>query len=381
MENHTVAPLIHIPRVWNSAVSLACGALASLALTSCFSSDSGFVSREWQSNFSELGIYPKFPAEEDVKVGDVYLIPREDTLVMKGSEGASSIRQLRLGTMLGNVISPKMIAEFHSARYAYEGDKPFPLPSASDAAAHSGTVVPQALRRVAMPEFFRLEMSGADAAGLIPLAGTAVRADLDFSGVRSASVTVDDVASTTLPLGLVISALIDVNGDIAWKKLGFSSADQGKRWLQSVQKGYKDGRTEIFLITKVYYARVFNVDIFGHSSIGGGVATPGTNLSRPKVIRNNSVESSENGSSIALNKENDFRFPDVGYRVEGRYAEQGRVGLRKVYDRYVAIGYRGTRLRLAFDGKSTEIESFSWSGTDVGTALGSPEKLNPVEPE
>ncbi|WBX91313.1 hypothetical protein [Achromobacter mucicolens] len=323
---------------------LMCVLVPCLGLVSCFSSEKGFVSSEWQSNFAELGIYPKFPAEEDLKVGDVYLIPRSKSVVIVRDGDGEVIQQLRLGTMLGNVISPEEVTDFHAARYSYEGSEPVSLPPSADS-AQVVAVVPQAMRRVAMPEFFRLEVAGADAAALLPSGWAALQAGLTWSNVRSASVTVDDVSSTSVPLALALAALVDVNGNLAWKTLGFSSSTQGMRWLQSVQSGYKDGKAEIFLITKVYYARVFNIDIYGSTGISSGAATP------------------------QFGGNDGQRFAPVGYSIATRYEEKGRIGLSKIYDRYVAIGYRGARLRLSTDGKITKIESLSWGGSDAGVAL------------
>jgi hypothetical protein len=74
-------------------------AIASLLFfTGCATNPRGQVYRDWATSFSELGIYPIFPAREDVVVGDIYLMPMHPlNTYMIGQLGGLGMTGIHIG--------------------------------------------------------------------------------------------------------------------------------------------------------------------------------------------------------------------------------------------------------------------------------------------
>lgn len=328
-------------------------------LSGCTSTPPGFVSKGWGENFEELGLYPKFPPEEDMKVGDVFLLPR-DPLLLKDPQRQNS-RLPRYGLLLGTVVTPAEVDRYMVARYSYENIFSPIAPSAGSSdktPADAGTrIVPQAMRRVAMPEFFRVTVAGANVAAVIPADALTNKVGLGLSKIDYASISVDDVGSTSLPLSQVLPKLVDANGKFLVGALGASGLVDAGAILKQLASEYSDETVEIFLVTQVYYARIFTITLHGENAASLNLNDDGSVRNTTPATGQGATASPPQPGNVqpvvdtkgALAEIQPGSFPSRGYVLRVGIAQQGHVGLVKTYDRYVAIGYRGVGLRVDSD--------------------------------
>lgn len=343
-------------------------------LSGCGTVDDGFVMKQWTRNMRELGVYPKYPVEEDVKVGDVYAIPEDDRTV--DVNGIESIQgPLTFAHVVGRVGTPKMIGDHYASRYGYEGARRREINA--DTALAFGTnettlmakAYPQEIRRVAFPHFFRVKATGAQVGALVPVGQIAAKLGLDARSVESATVTVDDAASVALPMPYLASKLVKPDGTLNTAELGYATPEIARPFLPVKVRDPNKGMIELFVVNQVYYARAFDISLGVSSDAkagllrgaqGGSSGTAGsTSVSQPIGSGQQQAAApagvSPTGTATAIQSattsvENALKsgitslVPAAGFNLVASQSQSGTVGLTQVYDRYLAIGYRGAKL-------------------------------------
>lgn len=336
-----------------------------LLASGCSVTRPGFVQEQWRSNMEELGIYAKFPPAEDVKVGDLYLLSAQDLKPASGGAaddtGAQS-RRLVFGTLLATLGNTTTIAEHYAKRYGYEVPT-LPIGTGTEATTaaltQTAVTVPQQMRRVAFPEFFKLQLDQASLGALIPIGAVATRLGLSAAAFESATVSVEDAGSTALPLGSLLSSLVTGSGTINPAALGFTSTEHARFALQSLAQGYRSAgaasssTVPVFLINEVFYARSFDISANQSASaglralpVGASVATTGTSQGAPTPASGSSLADAASRAASEATRETTVTVAEAAYDLKASRYSENRVGMTKTYRRYVAIGFRGVKLLI-----------------------------------
>lgn len=366
--------------------------LSTLLISSgCSTVSEGFVLREWKRNMAEFGIYPKFPLDEDVKVGDVLAVaqpsrpPGND--VLAATEGP-----LTFGYLVGSLSTHTNVATYYADRYGYEASPRLALSSTNTvgygttAATLTAKAFPQEMRRVGFPQFFRVKATGAQVGALVPIGQIAAKLGIDARDVESADVSVEDAGSTALPMAQVMSQLLDHQGKLNHTALGFKSAEVAKASLPVQSSGPNAGKIELYVINQVYYARSFDISLAVSSAARAGLENPGSraggsatsNTSSPQQAYSATTSLSTDGTKqgamdyvdSSLKAGVTSLLPASGYTVAASQAQSGTIGLTQIYDRYLAIGYRGTKVLI--DPLTLTIAGVESPKTDNRTAISAP---------
>jgi hypothetical protein len=349
----------------------------------------GFVAKEWAKNIRELGVYPVFPPREDFQVGDVYLAP---TTPEREAAAVAKADYLPIGVWIGRrQRTLEEISTFYATRPEFPktttgvasaagsiSQNPFqivPEPEssgstfwgtvASDGSLSSGNN--KRLRLVGFPEFLSTSYSGFDLSGLIPVDALQIAFGATATDVKSVSLKVPVAASYGLPAALVVEPLIGA-GKLKVTELGIGSIEDMKRYVPDGQK--KDGADPDFvyvdIITEVFLARAIDIEIAFQSSFGARVGTPsggsasgtqpgvgdagasggpsgsaGTSKPAPATAQDLATQSQERANELFK------RYSAPGATLGVVAASAGGVTMRRTYERPMAIGYRGTRLKVS----------------------------------
>ncbi len=373
----------------------------------------GFVAREWAENMRQLQIYPLFPPREDVYVGDVYLSP--DT---EGSQDvAISIPGYSpIGTLLAAVDLSKQVEEFYKKRADFPATSGAIATAISGIATNPGAIVaqpvtsgtdkvftkeavPNRLRQVAFPSFLSATVSGADVGALIPLESLCLPLGLSVESAKSASVSVPVAESYGVPVLAVSKNFLELNANppkITIKQAGGETVlnQDGIKNLRYLTPAVGTGKSElpktgvITVITEVFYARAIDVRLqFANSGglranakpgpcLSSGSAGTGSAAAGPSPAEPATATAANQATSTPLQAARDAAAgararagealsnqSTPGVSAELYAAENGEVGLRRTYERPIAIGYRGIRLAVNFS--TGAVADFSLGSTPI----------------
>lgn len=342
----------------------------------CGSVKDGFVVKEWSNNMRELGVYPVFPPREDLYVGDIYV-------TYEGTSNPNSARSSEFQT-LGLQLASLDLTIALKAHYAARPE--FPASSAS-APANLGVFYPPStqvrLKTVAFPFFLRATATGADIGALVPIDALPLKAGLGLNSVKSASVSVSSAESYSLPWMQIANALVDSEG-----KFAISGPGHGPNSAETLAllKGvaFSEGEkvpasVDVVVISEVFYARSFDVTMhmsndFALSAAGslpstaefGAAAASAAATAASNAAANSSASPASAAASAAQaaiaaagiasaesaklqvlqDRAKNLAPLTPGISVGVTQSATGDIGLRRAYDRPIAIGYRGVRLRV-----------------------------------
>lgn len=203
------------------------------------------------------------------------------------------------------------------------------------------------LRLVGFPEFSSTSFTQGDLSALVPIEAFSLGVNITSSNLSRVSVKVPAAESYSLPIADIQVKVAEHYGN-TWK-LNERLWEAAK--FQTSYKGEPNKHVYLRVITEVYYARALDVSLFSSSSFGGRanfqplVAPDG--FTAPDM-KSDAINSSGTGSlsnslsSIQARIGTSRTVP--GGAVQLVSASEQSVGLRRVFDRPVAIGFRGLLL-------------------------------------
>lgn len=354
--------------------NLTCGLLTAVLLSACNEAGDGVVVREWSKSMRELGIYPVFPPREDLYAGDIFV---------SQVDAAPPPSSLQTGLPpLGLFFSSIDINLFAKAHYLHRPE--FPASAASIPVGSNVFDPPRAqsrLKTVAFPFFLKATASGAEVGALIPVDLLPWKAGLGLKSVKSASVTVSSAESYSIPWLQIDDLLTDENGQFAipTNRGRAVSSEETVKSLRKVAIG-SDGKAathiDVTVISEVFYARTFDVTLHISSdaalSIAGEIPSPAqaasnraaavasgisTDASSNSASAASAVAAAETATSVAaaeaaklqnlIDKAKNLAPLTPGISAGVSMSSTGDIGLRRTYDRPIAIGYRGVRYRIS----------------------------------
>jgi len=303
----------------------------------------GYVMREWGLTLRELGIVPIFPPREDVQVGDIYAYPwnpeDEDSLIAGSRRVAMSPRWATLGLL-------------DSLKLEYERRPSWPRTPDADSAMLDtirNTVWPQAtdtgnifrgnpnpvrLRLVAFPDFSATTFAQGDLSALIPMEAFNLALGVGRSELKSVTVKVPSAESYGIPLMVALRALLKWDSVGSWMH---SPYGEGLDLLAG------DSLVWVRVITEVYYARALDITVRFEKASGAGASS---GAPKPPAAPDSAVP--ELGRLRALNQAlagaGAQTVPGASLKILA--ATQGSVTMRRLYERGIAIGFRGLVLEV-----------------------------------
>lgn len=357
---HRVAPIVCL-------TVLMCG---------CSSVKDGFVVREWSSNMRELGIYPVFPPREDLYVGDVFVSYEGVQDTPEGKASSFPAMGLHLASLdLSNSLK---------AHYATRPE--FPASSASAAAAASVFDPPTQqtrLKTVAFPFFLKATATGAEIGALIPVDALPWKAGLGLNSVKSASVSVSAAESYSLPWILLADNLVDRDGKFGVPSPGHAASSAETLQLLNGVAVSQDGKpakyVDVTVISEVFYARSFDITLHlssdaalsiagslpsaAESAASAATAVAGSASQAAAVAATSPASGAASAAQSAmtaaglaatesaklqglLDRSKSLAPLTPGISVGVTTSSTGDVGLRRTYERPIAVGYRGIRYRV-----------------------------------
>ncbi len=241
------------------------------------------------------------------------------------------------------------------------------------------------LKTVAFPGFLRATATGVEAAALVPVEGIPVGFAGQLNDVKSASVTVAAAESASVPW-IELDKLLFRDDQLVVTANGETSSTAAVT-LARLQRAA--GRTagapiEVTVISEVFYARSFDVTMHvgrdaalaAKASLpGGGAISGGTGVQGPSVAdaiapaavapaippaaiaaasapaaKPSTAEEAAAAAEaqLASNLSNaSARVPTApGVSIGWTATATGDIGLRRIYEKPIAIGYRGVTYRV-----------------------------------
>ncbi len=366
-----------------------------LVLAGCCGTGKGYVMNQWSQTMHEEGIVPIFPPREDVQVGDVFAYSYDPEGPQAEAEMEQGNRTIGMSPRLTNIVPlEKVVAEYKARPYWPSSPaelvdilndaqkKLYPI-----AAATNGIFVvdptPGRLRLVAFPDFSVTEFSQGNLAAMVPIESFTVAIGAAYSHYHSVSVKIPSAESygislTNLSLvgpgGMFQStqpvdsppppdptkkaadggAVKPIAGPPIRSLLGLQLLDTYR--LAARLSASKTGDVWLRIVTEVYYARAMDISIQYKSSTGATVGGKPTAASAttstppsPEII-DPSLSFVEQAKKV-----NEFLAQSRSQSVPGGFvqfvsATDTAVGVRRVWDRPIAIGIRGITVRLDRDG-------------------------------
>ncbi len=338
----------------------------------CSSVKEGSVVTEWSKSMRELGVYPVFPPREDLYVGDVFVT--YEATQLPATADASPYRTL--GLHFASIDLGKAL----KAHYATRPD--FPASSATPANGKAVFEPPAQqlrLKSVAFPFFLQATATGAEVGALVPVDALQWKAGLGLNSVKSASVSVSSAESYSLPWILLADALMDANGNLAVSGPGHDpKAEETLGLLRGLAISTGVGQAthiDITVISEVFYARSFDVTLHMNSNAALSLGTnlPGTTEAKgdgasPASPASQASGTSPGGAAVGnstsvtnaaglaaaeveklrtLQDQAKGHAPTApGVSVGVTNSSSGDIGLRRTYDKPIAIGYRGVKFRV-----------------------------------
>lgn len=392
--------------------------LMSMALLGCESAaPKGHVAKQWAQTMRELDIVPVFPPREDVQVGDVYIVPedpeREDELFARDGHLPRGIwvHTLSLQVELSRFYQSRAslpATTFSGDHVAGSGGEPTDAdvraePAESDVFMN-GSV--QRLRIVGFPSFLSMSITQGDMSVFLPVETAMITGSAAFSDTKSVTVNLPVAESCGLPANLVMVALKreaikGVTGEDDESPV-FRPLD-GIGGLLPMPKRHlipatgPDGiETEVVRVrvaTEVFYARVVDVSIQAQTEKSGMLtavadALVGSYDTRKSTQSDETTTTSTTAQPLSAKEELEGFGSEVdggvvkgtkkdrsgkagslsspmismsgdipGSTVRILSVSESSVGMRRVYERPVAIGFRGFDANIILESKTGRVIS------------------------
>lgn len=350
-----------------------------MALAPGCSPTRGYVMNDWARTLRELGIVPIFPPREDVQVGDVYVYPYNP-------DGPEAEKAMKKGDLrIGMIPRWKSLNLLSDLKAEYRDRPSWPAtpdeysdildtaviwksvwrqPTTGNSNIFERDTIPNRLRLVGFPDFAATTFTGGEASPLIPIEALNIAFGVNWSGVKSVTVKIPAAESYGLPLATVVKKLLKVERDTpeaAPKVSLMDNMDTASLFLV-VDKDVK--RVWIRVITEVYYARAIDIAIQSKTQGGAVAAIKPTRV--PQVDTTASSVVDMDGSPVDRARELNRRLELAGAStVPGgliRFvtATDRSVSMRRIWERDIAIGFRG--LSLEVDKNTAVVSQHSVAG-------------------
>ena len=203
------------------------------------------------------------------------------------------------------------------------------------------------LKVVAFPEFTSTSISASDLSAFIP--GEALHANFSASSVDKVSIKIPSAESYGLSLNRVFDKLFDISGNaISLRDDNDLTNLLHYAQLQHGLLGNTDGTVVTFrVITEVFYARAFDVNLFSSDSFGSVLdvaklpSDADDNITEQLEAFQGPISSSQNEVfSSSLDKLKRTQSVPGGTVQVLNYSDSS-ISIRRVFDRPVAVGTRG----------------------------------------
>ena len=235
------------------------------------------------------------------------------------------------------------------------------------------------LRLVAFPDFVTTTFSQGDLAALIPVEAMMVGLNISSTNVAKVSVKIPAAESYALSLDKIIGKIVDVkvnSGRKVWKlKEELNDATEMLSLLRADGNHKKsdggstsENNTYLRVVTEVFYARAMDITLFSANSFGSRVqvappvpvaGTAASPTASPTAVApiNSPVAGSASATDMLTSIQNRLAMtqtlPGGSVQVVS-YSDQS-IGMRRVFDRPIAIGYRGLALTVDSTGVITDV--------------------------
>ncbi|MBK1667979.1 hypothetical protein CKO28_08010 [Rhodovibrio sodomensis] len=241
------------------------------------------------------------------------------------------------------------------------------------------------LRVVGFPTFLSTEITEGSLSAFVPAEAFTAALGLEFGDVRSVSVSVPVAESIGLPATDMLSALkTSVIDDKKKCSPGTINAIL-PREQRDANTDAAPGFFHMLVVTEVYYTRNIDISIRTEESFGLGANVkpiiPDTtfaknNTSEKPQTQAQSTQKPDNGNSGPENKKGESRNPSLhaaqtrigdlqkavsdlpttpGVNLQLLSVADGRVGMRRMFSRPIAIGYRGLSLKVKLSNQKCAI--------------------------
>lgn len=247
----------------------------------------GFVAREWSKTIRHYNMMPVFAPREDVQIGDIFLLPGTpadlDRQVMEG-KSFLSMSVLADSVDLAPHLHAFQKTRFQFPRIdgpsGYVGDGgtagnggavKVPATCGEERAPCDLFGTPptaiRSLRQVALPDVVVASFTGAEARALLPAAAFAAAGGAAYQNVESVSLKIAAAESYALPAMSVVNALFPALDD------AFTVACFDLRGTRTLIAGGWPADRPIYLRipTEMYLARAIDLEVKLSRSAGAGV--------------------------------------------------------------------------------------------------------------
>jgi hypothetical protein len=209
------------------------------------------------------------------------------------------------------------------------------------------------LKLVAFPEFTSTSISASDLSAFIP--GEALHANFSASSVDKVSIKIPSAESYGLSLKRVFDKLFDIGGNAISLRDDNDDLTNLLHYaqLQHGLLGKTDGKVVTFrVITEVFYARAFDVNLFSSDSFGSVLdvaklpSDADDNITEQLEAFQGPISSSQNEVfSSSLDKLKRTQSVPGGTVQVLNYSDSS-ISIRRVFDRPVAVGTRGITFKF-----------------------------------
>jgi hypothetical protein len=212
------------------------------------------------------------------------------------------------------------------------------------------------LRLVAFPEFATTTYTQGDLSALVPIEAVMTGLNVSASKLKQISVKVPAAESYGISVGTIIDKIAEqIDRTKIWKLSDGLLPAAALQCSSALSSEGAPGKKLIYLrvLTEVFYARAMDITLFSSGSFGvrgsGSVPVPGGD-SRGKVTlpTPDSAGTPDMVKDIQARLANTHTVPGGSVQVLS-YNDQ-TIGLRRCFDRPVAIGFRALVLAVDEDG-------------------------------
>jgi len=239
------------------------------------------------------------------------------------------------------------------------------------------------LRLVGFPDFSASSFSQGDLSALVPIEALGVGLNISSTNVRRVSVKIPAAESYGLSTKTLLDKIMIWNG----KSWGLTKDFQSLLPAASAQTGDLTGTRKIYLrvLAEIYYARAMDIGVYAGKSFGmrTQVANPtdkigaqkkGSEDSKLPAMAPTDISTTAAGSpgvtSLVDGLQSRLGVTQTvpGGSVQVVNASDSSVGVRRVYDRPVAIGFRALTISVSSAGGIYKIEGVDIGSTSVPAA-------------
>lgn len=228
------------------------------------------------------------------------------------------------------------------------------------------------LRLAAFPDFSSTTFTQGELSALIPIEALLLGVNANFSNLKRVSVRIPAAEVYGLPISSIVDSVTCDSDGSGRRKLVCAARDA----LRFAFPGGERKFAYVRVPTEIYYARAMDVSIFTGSAGGARLTLASTPEKKTDPITNpkpgpdgglpGDLSAADANDLLTRAREQLNQVqPAPGGSVQIVSASEFAVGVRRTYDRPVAIGFRGITLKVNI--QTGEIENVSLPGTEIPT--------------